>query len=173
MNKALLLFVALLAGCSSDARDMALAEVDLRDMVIVTEIRSRLSPQDGIAFANYIARHHSQAANFCGQPLIGIGGNEPATVGEAVDLSIERDKAERLALIEAQKPKHPRQVAKEEWDSLVIARDINVDSQSRLRMEFGDKAARSAQYKALEAKIAEIDGKLVAMKPRVFGLANN
>lgn len=173
MTRSVLLFVLLLAGCMPEARDIALADVDLRDMEAIAQIRSQLAPQDSIAFANYIVRHHSKAANFCGQPLVGIGGKEPATIGEAVDLSIERDKAERLAMLEAKKPKHPRQLVKEEWDNLIFARDLLMDSQSRLRMEFGENATRRTDWKSLEAKMAQIDQKLVMMKPTVFGTESN
>ena len=110
-----------------------------------------------------------KSANFCGQPLVGANGKAPVTIGDAVDLSIIRDAAERLALAEAQKPKHPRQLIKEEWDSLISARDILMDSQSRLRIEHGEKAARHAEWKSLEVKMAAIDRKLVEMKPAVFG----
>ena len=172
MNRSALLFAMLLASCMPEARDIALADVDLRDMDAVAQIRSRLEPHESVAFANYIVRHHRMAANFCGQPLVGISGQEPATIGEAVDLSILRDKAEREAALEASRPKHPRQIAKEEWDKLVTARDMFTQSQSRLRMEFGEKALRRSEWKSLEADIADIDQKLVALKPDVFGLGD-
>lgn len=169
MTRPILLFFALLAGCSPEVRDIALVDVNLRDMNAVATIRSQLEPQDSIAFANYVVRHHSAAERFCGQPLIGVGGREPVTVGEAVDLSIQRDKAERLAVLEARKPKHPQQLAKEEWDNLIAARDIMMDSQSRLRMEHGDNAMRRSEWKSLKAKMMQIDQQLIAMKPTVFG----
>lgn len=169
MARAFLLFVAFLSGCSPEVRDIALADVDLRDMNAISSIRAQLDPQDSIAFANYVVRHHRAAASFCGQPLIGVGGNEPATIGEAVDLSIERDKAERLAALEALKPKHPSQIAKDEWDTLIRTRDILMDSQSRLQMEFGENAKRRPEWTTVAAKMAEIDQKLVIMKPKVFG----
>lgn len=172
MTRAFLLFVALLAGCSPEVRDIALADIDLRDMNAVAKIRSQLDSQDSVAFANYVVRHHRAAASFCGQPLVGAGGKEPVTIGEAVDLSIERANAERLALLEAQKPKHPSQIAKEEWDNLIRTRDILLDSQTRVQMEYGKSAVRRPEWKSIETKMAEIDKKLVAMKPIVFGSEN-
>lgn len=171
MTRAVFLFVALLAGCAPQARDITLADVDLRNMQIVGAIRAGLEPEERIAFANYIVRHHARSANFCGQPLMAVNGKEPTTIGEAVDLSILRDAAERLALIESKKPKHPLQLAKDEWDRLISARDIMIDSQSRLRMEHGDKAVRRPEWKLLESRMAQINEKLVAMKPAVFGAA--
>lgn len=169
MTRMVLLFIGLLAGCSPQARDIALADVDLRNMQTVSAIRAQLAPREQIAFANFVVRHHISSANFCGQPLVGSGGQSPATVGEAVDLAMRRDAAEQQALVEASKPKHPRQRAKEEWDNLIIARDILLDSQSRLRMEHGDKALRRSDFLSLTTKMAEIDQKLVAVKPIVFG----
>lgn len=169
MNRAIFLFAILLTGCTANLRDMALAEFDLRDMASVATIRSQLGPQDSIAFANFVARHHRKATNFCGQPLIDQGGKAPKTIGEAIDLAILRDEADRLAALEAQKPKHRQQVLKDEWDSLIFARDILLDSQSRLQMEYGGKATRRPQWSSLKTKIADIDQKLLAMKPKVFG----
>ena len=82
MTRPILLFFALLAGCSPEVRDIGLVDVNLRDMNAVATIRCQLEPQDSIAFANYVVRHHSAAERFCGQPLIGVGGREPVTVGE-------------------------------------------------------------------------------------------
>ena len=169
MTRAILLLVGLIAGCAPQGREIALADVNLSNMETVGKIRAQLAPQEKVAFANYVVRHHVKSANFCGQPLVGANGKAPVTIGDAVDLSIIRDAAERLALAEAQKPKHPRQLIKEEWDSLISARDILMDSQSRLRIEHGEKAARHAEWKSLEVKMAAIDRKLVEMKPAVFG----
>ena len=173
MTRAVFSFVVLLAGCAPQARDITLADVDLRNMQMVGAIRARLEPEEGIAFANYVVRHHARSANFCGQPLVAGNGKEPITIGEAVDLSILRDAEERQALIEAQKLKRPGQLAKENWDRLISARDIMIDSQSRLRMEHGDKAVGHPEWKLLESKMSEIDQKLVAMKPAVFGPVAN
>lgn len=169
MNRAALLFIAALAGCSADPRNIALAEVDLRNMESVATIRSHLDPQDSIAFANYVVRHHSMSASFCGQPLVDQGGKAPETIGEAIDLAIIRDEADRRAALEAKKPKHHRQLLKEDWNNLISARDILVDSQSRLRMQYGEAATRRSEWTSLKTKMAQIDQKLIAMKPKVFG----
>ncbi|MES2781808.1 MAG: hypothetical protein V4657_03355 [Pseudomonadota bacterium] len=169
MVRAVFLIVGLLAGCAPEARDIALADVDLRNMQTVGTIRARLAPNERIAFANFIARHHIKSANFCGQPLVAATGKEPATVGEAVDLSMLRDAAERKALIEAKSPKHSGQLAREEWNAIISARDILLDSQTRLRIEYGENAVRRAEWKILATKMAEIDRKLIKMKPVVFG----
>lgn len=169
MTRAIFLLIGLVAGCAPQGRDIPLADVDLRNMQTVTTIRAQLVPQERIAFANYVVRHHARSDNFCGDPLMSANGKPPATIGEAVDLSIVRDAAERQALIEANKPKHPNQLAKEEWDRLTSARDVLMDAQSRLSMEFGDKAERRPEWKSLSAEMTEINKKLVVMKPVIFG----
>lgn len=173
MTRMIFLFIGLLAGCAPQARDIALADVDLRDMQAVAAIRAQLQPQERAAFANFIVRHHISAANFCGHPLINASGRAPETIGEAVDLAMVRDAAEARALAEASQPKHPRQSAKEEWDNLITARDIMMDSQSRLRIEHGEKVVSRSEWITLTKKMAEIDRKLVAMKPVVYGTDPN
>lgn len=172
MNRIVLPFVALLVGCAPDAREIAINDVNLRDMDAVANIRAQLKPQEQVAFANFLIRHHADSAHFCGKPLTGPGGKPPATIGEAVDYAMLRDEADRLAAIEAKKPKHQRQLAKEEWDRLIASRDILVDSQSRLRMEFGDNAERRSEWKSVATRLAAIDKQLVEMKPAVFGMAS-
>lgn len=169
MARAALLFAVLLGGCAPSARDIALADLDLSDMQTVEAIRNQLSEQDGQAFASYIVRHHVKSANFCGQPLKRSDGKGPETVGEAIDLAMRRDALELGAQMAAWAPKHPRELARQQWDDLVRDRDIKIDAQTRLRMQYGDDAMHQPEWKALEASLAEIDRKLVSMKPRVFG----
>lgn len=171
MTRAILLFVGLLAGCAPQGREIALADVDLRNMQTVEVIRAQLAPEERIPFANYVVRHHARSDNFCGDPLMSASGKAPVNIGEAVDLSIVRDAAERQAVIEANKPKHPNQLAMEEWDRLTSARDVLMDTQSRLSMEFGDKAERLPEWKSTSSKMAEINKKLLAMKPVIFGVS--
>ncbi|OWQ97057.1 hypothetical protein CDQ92_08210 [Sphingopyxis bauzanensis] len=138
-------------------------------MQTVRTIREQLAPQDGIAFANYVIRHHAKSASYCGKPLLDADGKAPATVGDAIDLAVRRDAMEQAALLASQAPKHPLQLAREEWDMLQRDRDIVIDTQTRLRSEFGDGASRRPEWASLVTRSAEIDRKLVAMKPTVFG----
>lgn len=169
MARAIILLAALLSGCASGARDIKLSDVDLSNMTTVQNIRSRLTPNEGVAFANFVVRHRIGSAGFCGQPLLDTKGRAPATIGDAIDLALLRDAAERQATIEARRPKHPRQLAMEEWDRLVFARDVAIDAQSRIRTEYGEGAERRPEWKKLELRLTDINHKLVRMKPELFG----
>lgn len=169
MTRAILLFVLLLGGCAPGARDLALSELNLRDMQQIQAIRQQLGPQDGRAFADYVTRHHVTSANYCGRPLMDAHGKAPETVGEAIDLAMRRDALELQALLASTAPKHPRQLAREAWDSLIRDRDIKVDARAQLHALFGEQASRRPEWASLDAQLAEIDQKLVAMKPAVFG----
>lgn len=169
MARAFFLLVGLLAGCAPEARSIALSDVDLSDMQTVRTIRSQLASKDSIAFANFVVRHHVKSASYCGQPLLDADGEAPQTIGEAIDLTARRDAVERQISIATQTPKHPRALAKEEWESLIRDRDVMIDAQARLRLEYGSKAERRSEWKPLEFRMAENDRKLVALKSKVFG----
>ena len=169
MARAFFLFVCLLGGCAPEARGIALSDVDLSDMHTVRTIRSQLAPKDGIAFANYVVRHHAKSASYCGQPLRNADGKAPETVGEAIDLAVQRNALERQVSIAPEPPKHPRTLAKENWDNLIRDRDFMLDSQARLRLEYGNAAKRRPEWKPLETRMAENDRKLMALKSAVFG----
>lgn len=169
MTRTFLLLVGLLGGCAPAARDISLSDIDMSNMQTVRAIRDQLSPKDGVAFADYVVKHHAESANYCGEPLLDDDGEAPDTVGEAVDLTARRDAADRQVLVAARAPSHPREQAKEQWDNLIRNRDIIIDAQARLRLEYGNGAKRRPEWVPLETRMVEIDRKLVAMKSSVFG----
>lgn len=169
MSRAFMFSIFLLGGCAPEARDTLLSGVDLSNMETVQRIRDQLGPQDGVAFANYVVRHNFKSASYCGKPLLNADGEAPATIGEAIDLAVRRDAAERRSSNRSQIPKTSREQAKEKWDGLIRDRDLLIDAQDRFRLEYGNAADRRAEWKARETEIAAIDRKLVAMKPTVFG----
>lgn len=169
MPRAFMFCILLLGGCAPQARDILLSSVDLSNMETVQGIQDQLGPRDRVAFANYVVRHHFKSASYCGKPLLDAHGEAPETVGEAIDLAGRRDDAERRSSFRPQTPKASRELAKEEWDGLIRDRDLLIDAQDRLRLEYGNAADRRPEWKARETKIAAIDKKLVAMKSKVFG----
>ena len=168
MARAFLLFVIVLGSCAPQARDISLSSVDLSDMQAVQAIQKQLGPRDGAAFADFVVRHHVKSASYCGDPLVRADGEAPETVGEAIDLSTRREALERQASLETKGPKHPRELAREAWDGLIRDRDILVDARARLSSEYGSVAERRPEWTAVEKRMAEIDKKLLAMKPTVF-----
>ena len=169
MSRGVLLVVAALLGCSPEARDIELEGLDLTDMETVQDIRARLDDADRAAFASYVAKHYLRSAAFCGRPLVTSDGQPPATVGKAIYLTRARDAEDRQALEAAARPRHPREVAKQEWDELISERDAVIDAQSQLLEGKGAEAQRSKEWKTLEARKLELDQRLVEMKPRAFG----
>ena len=169
MSRAVLLVIAALLGCSPEVRGLELDDLDLTDMKTVQDIRVRLDEVEGPAFASYVTKHYMRSAAFCGRPLVASDGRPPATVGEAIDLTIARDTEERRAAEEAARPRHARDVAKQEWDELISERDGIIDAQSRLLELDGPGAQRSTEWKILEARKLELDRRLTEVKPRVFG----
>lgn len=170
MARFVFLFAALLVGCAPDAKKMALADIDLGNMQSVQAIRSQLGPHDGAAFASYVIRHHRLSVNFCGQPPINSDGKEPTTVGEAIDLAMLREAAERQASRDAKRPKHRRELAREQWTYLISQRDTAIDAQSRLRMQFGDEAELRPEWKSSEIRMNAINQKLRTIKSAAFGV---
>jgi hypothetical protein len=165
----LLAILCALSSCASDTRGVKLANIDLGDAEAVQEIRARLSPQDRGAFNDYVLMHRISSESFCGKALVRPDGKAPETVGEAIDLAAVRDAEDRLAMKAASRPKHPRELAQQKWDELVSERDMLIDAQSVLRIEHGQAAERLSEWSAIKAKLADVDKRLIAMKPKVFG----
>lgn len=89
--------LCLLVGCAAQSRKRPTAHVDLVDMSTVQEIRSQLNAEEGAAFANYVVTHHIKSSSFSGQLLVRPKGKPPVTIGEAIELTLAKDTAERRA----------------------------------------------------------------------------
>lgn len=166
---ALIASIISLMGCASDPRGVKLSDVDLSDMHAVQQVRARLNDEDGVAFANYVVKHQIASAAFCGRSLVGPEGRPPETIGEAIDLALAREAEARRALEIASKPKHPRELAQQHWDDLIAERDFLIDAQSMMRVEHGAVAEHQSEWSSIETRMAEIDRRLLEVKPRVFG----
>jgi hypothetical protein len=128
-----------------------------------------LNAEDAAAFSNFLAKHLIASAAFCGRPLTSASGQPPRTLGEAIDLARVRDAEERRVRELASRPKHPRELARQQWDGLISERDLVIDAQSRLTAEHGPAAKRLAEWSALESRLTHLDERLFKMKPSVFG----
>lgn len=165
----LLAILCSLAGCASDPKAMNLAEVDLDDPNAVQDIRVRLDVPDRQAFNDFVFRHYTASAHFCGRALIRRDGKPPETVGEAITLTLIRQAKERRDASKATRPKTPRERARERWDDLISERDMLIDAQALLREKHGPVAHNLSEWRATEARLGAIDKGLIAIKPQVFG----
>ena len=159
----------MLSGCAPDVRSTELSRIDLTDMKTLQEIRSRLSPEEGAALASYAIRHSASSHSFCGEALLGSNGKPPETVGEAIELALVRDAAERRQAVEAARPKTPLDNARDRWETLISERDMVIDAQSMLRAKHGLRAESLHEWKALGARLADVDERLVKLKPQLSG----
>jgi hypothetical protein len=161
--------MSLLLGCAPGVKDAKLEDVDLSDMKALQAIRAQLNAEDGAAFASYVVRHSVASASFCGRPLAGPDGKPPRTVGEAIDLALDRDAADRRALALEGQSEYSRPRAQEQWDDLISERDMLINAQSVLRADHGAFAERRSEWKALEARIAHINDHLSELEPLIYG----
>lgn len=157
-----------LAGCVSDVRDTMLSEVDLTNSRTLSQVAQELTPTERALLGTYVVRHLASSASFCGQPLTGADGKEPATIGQAIALTQARDAAEKKALAQLRAPRTGGSSAKERWAYLISDRDRIISRQSVLRLQFGASALQRADWKESEKEIAALDRELKALKSKGF-----
>lgn len=162
-----IILALLLSACADDVRGLRLAEVDLSDGAAVRQLGRQLSPADSAALITYAALHAPSSPGFCGKRLLGPSGQEPATIGEAIDFTRERAAAIRTASLGAERPKSAAELAAEQWDGLIVQRELLISRQSVLLSEHGPAAKRLSEWASLEARMAEYDSKLAALKPKM------
>jgi hypothetical protein len=76
------------SACTDDIRKLKLTEVDLANMAAVRELGDRLSPLERTALLTYAGIHAPSSGGFCGRRLEDRWGNEPQTVGDAIELTL-------------------------------------------------------------------------------------
>ena len=168
-NYLLLGLMLLLSPCAQDVRALKLDQVNLDDPVAVQEIRDRAADKDRGAFNSYVHQHHTASKKFCGRSLRRLDGNLPSALGEAIELTLARD-AEHLAALEAsKKPMSAVEVAAQRWGDLISDRDALFDAHGFLREEHGPSAERLPEWQSTSQRLADIDSRLIELKPQVFG----
>jgi hypothetical protein len=80
----------LICGCTDNVRDLRLAQVDLTNIATVREMGDSLSPPERAALLTYAAIHAPSSTGFCGKKLQDGFGQEPETIGDAIDLTLRR-----------------------------------------------------------------------------------
>lgn len=155
---------ALLAGCWNTPRDLALAGLDLGSPAVIAQLSKDLPQKERAAFATYALLHWPESKAYCGRPMFS-GGGRPATVGEAVDRTLEFESSlarKRAAEKEApsvfeQRARHKQNLV-DEFDRLTIERDKltsepRISAESKQRIEALDKemeANRAARNRLVE-----------------------
>jgi hypothetical protein len=157
----------LLSACAQDPRDVLLAEVDLSNAAVMQELARGLSPKDKAALVVYTLVHAPSSTGFCGQKLVGRDGVEPMTIGDAITLTLRREAELRTARVEAARPKTAPELAREQWDGLIIQREMLLARQSALLSDHGPAARRMPEWDSVEAEMTESDQKLAVLKPKI------
>lgn len=158
-----LLLVLVLAACVADPRDRALTGLDLGDMALVQELGHGLTPADRAAFSTYVVLHVPTGRGFCGAPLLNREGNEPATVGEAIALTLEREAEERELMLAAERPPSAAELARQRMEGLLAQREQLIARKSLLFAEHGRDAENLPEWRKIERELADFDGRLAAV----------
>lgn len=168
-----IILALLLSACADDVRGIRLEEVDLSDTAAVREIAGQLSSTDRAALLTYAALHAPSSPGFCGKRLVGASGKEPATIGEAIELTLGLQAGTPSASSEPDVAKTPAQRAGEQWDDLIIQRELVISRQSALLAEHGSAARRLREWSSLETAMRAYDQKLAVLKARMEGNATS
>jgi len=171
LPRLVIVMALVLAGCTEDVRDLRLEAVDLSDMTAVHELARQLSPTDKAALITYAAIHAPSSPGFCGKTFVGRSGKAPSTIGEAIELTLDLQADIRTARVDAERAKTPAQLAAEQWDDLIVQRELLISRQSVLLSEHGAAARQLREWRSLEARMTEYDEKLAALKLRMTELA--
>jgi hypothetical protein len=151
------------AACTPDVRATKLADIDLSDSSVLTIIREQLNSEERALLSTYVVRHMAGSARFCGQPLVGPDGKEPATIHEALELTRARNLAERSAMAARQAPLVTTPTLVERRARLIGERDHLITRQSMLRLQFGQDARQRPEWQKLEKDLAALDQKLAIL----------
>jgi hypothetical protein len=151
LRNLLLLSTLLLAACEDDVRDRRLTEVDLSNMESVHQLARDLGPTDGGALITYAAIHAPGSTHFCGERLVDTRGEEPKTIGAAIDLTLERAVLTRAA-DRTQTSETPAELIGKRLKDVVFERDMVTDRESFLLADHGLAAKRLPEWRSLESK---------------------
>lgn len=153
-----LLAPGLLWACSTDVRSTRLADVDLSDMAVVQSLGQRLAADQRAAFSNYVWQHRISSAGFCGNPLVDHQGRDPLTIGEAIDLTIARDREEAQRI--ANKPQWAYR-----WEELTRERDRLMDRQGLMLAQHGPGAQERPEWRTLQDDLARNGEAMAQARP--------
>lgn len=173
MNRVVLLFTALLlCACSQNARELRLQDVDLSDWSEIAKLGAQLSPAERSALMMYAAIHSPGSAGFCGQPLVDAEGNEPETVGNAIDLTLASEARFRTASGEGFQRASPAEEISQQLDRLIDQRELVIHRQSMLLAEHGSAAAQLPEWGALQVEMTAYDETMKTLRRQIEALSS-
>lgn len=155
----------LLAACAPDARDIALADVDLGNMEVVREIRRQLPAEDRPVFGTYVVRHAVSSPSFCGEVLVDSGGREPRTIGEAIALTVMREEELRRERLAAKRPPTAAEALRREREGLIAQKEALIGRRTYLYSLHGPAAEQLPEWRKMAEQEAEYDAELRALEP--------
>lgn len=162
-----------LAGCAAAPRDIVLAGLDLNSPAVIAQASEGLPQQQRAALATFALLHWPESKAYCGRPVF-KGAQQPRTIGEAIDKTLEFETALANKRIEETRPasgferqaQHKQRLV-DEFDLLTIERDMLVSAEL-------PAAERERRARELDRKLADnrkARDKLAAVPAFIAGAA--
>lgn len=154
---------ALLAGCSTPPRDIAIAQLDLADGKTLASLQAALSPDDRAAIGTYALLHWPKSKFYCGEP---IGGDRTvaATVGEAIEQT--RAYEAKLALAQATANQTAAASAQDQQKLLIDQMERLVLQRDMLFGKLGPNAQSSLEAHEIKTRLAILRSELLELRDR-------
>jgi len=167
-----LVLALLLASCGEDVRNRPLADVDLSNIKFVHQLARDLGSTDGAALINYADIHDPGSTHFCGERLVDARGEEPKTIGGAIDLTLAR-----VALTRAgertQTSETPAELIGKRLEDVAFERDMVSDRESFLLADHGLAAKQLPEWRSLESKKANLNQTLTSLQLQLTSLKDD
>ncbi|WP_228243763.1 hypothetical protein [Porphyrobacter sp. GA68] len=155
----------LLGACGRDIAAEPLAAFDLTQPAVVESVLAELPPESRGAFATFTIHHLASSTAFCGDVLVNEAGREPATIGEAIRLTIAREadlrRDEQAVDLAALSPAERREYR---LAQLLEAHEHLVDRRENAIMLNGDAVRQEEAFRHLEQEIARSRADIAAMR---------
>ena len=153
-----------LTGCGRDVRTASLTAYDLANRDVVNGILGELSPQERGPFLTYTIHHLATSKAFCGDVLVNKNGREPATIGEAIRLTIAREEElSRTPEVIDPATLNPVVRYRLKLGELESERGLLIDDREALLMTQED-ALDGAEYKELQVQIVALTEEIAAFR---------
>lgn len=146
--------LGVLASCTQTPRDIPIKDLDLNNPQLVAKLVSRLPAEQKAAFLTYSVAHWPGSKKYCGVPLNDENGQQPATLGEAIDRTLKREAEIRRFVLTPPPPPTPQEQSRQQRQMLVDQMETLIQEQDRLRSQMGSAANRDRRYRATDRELA-------------------